>query len=172
MSNVGKALALAAFVATAPAFQQALCTGGNIADVTAKGQVREGCACFGRKQPHNTRVSRWERGELASEQETARILHTWAKVRAAAHCTSRKSPTRRILLTQLIHEPHLAAGVKHLQVVGLGAYMSTELDLPFLKLFDTGEIALYTIVGQWGWGGEGVGGKHVLNWGRSLSSLL
>jgi len=40
VSNVGKAMALAAFVATAPAFQQALCTGGNIADVTAKGQVR------------------------------------------------------------------------------------------------------------------------------------
>lgn len=46
VSNVGKALALAAFVATAPAFQQALCTGGNIADVTAKGQVWLGCTCF------------------------------------------------------------------------------------------------------------------------------
>jgi len=40
VSNVGKAMALAAFVATAPAFQQALCTGGNIADVTAKGQAQ------------------------------------------------------------------------------------------------------------------------------------
>ncbi len=28
MANVGKAIALAAFVATAPAFQQALCAGG------------------------------------------------------------------------------------------------------------------------------------------------
>lgn len=46
VSNVGKAMALAAFVATAPAFQQALCTGGNIADVTAKGQVWVGAIMY------------------------------------------------------------------------------------------------------------------------------
>ncbi len=36
---MGKAIALAAFVATAPAFQQALAAGGNLADLTAKNQV-------------------------------------------------------------------------------------------------------------------------------------
>jgi hypothetical protein len=42
VANVGKAIALAAFVATSPAFQQALCYGGNLADLTAKNQVRAG----------------------------------------------------------------------------------------------------------------------------------
>lgn len=39
LANLGKAIALAAFVATAPAFQQALCAGNNLADLTAKNQV-------------------------------------------------------------------------------------------------------------------------------------
>ena len=39
VANVGKAIALSAFVATQPALQQALCVGGNLADVTAKGQA-------------------------------------------------------------------------------------------------------------------------------------
>lgn len=43
VANLGKAIALAAFVATAPAFQQALCRGGNLADITAKNQV----GCYG-----------------------------------------------------------------------------------------------------------------------------
>jgi hypothetical protein len=42
IANVGKAIALAAFVSTTPAFQQALCNGGNLADLTAKNQVRGG----------------------------------------------------------------------------------------------------------------------------------
>jgi hypothetical protein len=42
-ANLGKAVALAAFVATAPAFQQALCVGGNLADLTAKTQVSSVC---------------------------------------------------------------------------------------------------------------------------------
>ncbi|KAJ9527004.1 hypothetical protein QJQ45_025285, partial [Haematococcus lacustris] len=40
VANVGKAIALAAFVATAPAFQQSLCNGGNLADLTAKNQAQ------------------------------------------------------------------------------------------------------------------------------------
>lgn len=56
IANVGKATALAAFVATAPAFQQALCTGGNLADVTAKGQVR------GRQPCHPCHKARHKRG--------------------------------------------------------------------------------------------------------------
>ncbi|GAX80844.1 hypothetical protein CEUSTIGMA_g8279.t1 [Chlamydomonas eustigma] len=40
IANAGKAIALSAFVSTAPAFQRALCSGGNLADLTAKNQAQ------------------------------------------------------------------------------------------------------------------------------------
>ncbi|MEW5318995.1 MAG: hypothetical protein WDW38_010173 [Sanguina aurantia] len=39
IANIGRAVGLTAFVATQPAFQQALCTGGNLADLTSKSQI-------------------------------------------------------------------------------------------------------------------------------------
>lgn len=49
IANIGRAVGLTAFVATQPAFQQALCTGGNLADLTSKSQVGSGgcCCCWG-----------------------------------------------------------------------------------------------------------------------------
>ena len=40
IANVGKAIALSAFVSTQPAFQKALCAEGNMADLTAKTQAQ------------------------------------------------------------------------------------------------------------------------------------
>jgi hypothetical protein len=40
IANVGKAISLAAFVAVQPAFQRSLCTGSNLADLTAKNQAQ------------------------------------------------------------------------------------------------------------------------------------
>ncbi|MEW5305524.1 MAG: hypothetical protein WDW36_008058 [Sanguina aurantia] len=40
IANIGRAVGLTAFVATQPAFQQALCTGGNLADLTSKSQAQ------------------------------------------------------------------------------------------------------------------------------------
>jgi hypothetical protein len=42
VANVGKAVGLTTFIATGPAFQQALCTANNLADITAKTQVCAG----------------------------------------------------------------------------------------------------------------------------------
>jgi hypothetical protein len=44
VSNVGRAVGLTTFVSTQPAFQQALCAGGNMADLASKTQVWCGCA--------------------------------------------------------------------------------------------------------------------------------
>jgi hypothetical protein len=40
VSNVGRAVGLTTFVSTQPAFQQALCASGNMADLASKTQVR------------------------------------------------------------------------------------------------------------------------------------
>ncbi|KAG1673256.1 hypothetical protein FOA52_002536 [Chlamydomonas sp. UWO 241] len=40
VANVGKAIALSAFVAVQPAFQKAMCSGGNLADLAAKNQAQ------------------------------------------------------------------------------------------------------------------------------------
>jgi glutamate N-acetyltransferase/amino-acid N-acetyltransferase len=39
VSNVGRAVGLTTFVSTQPAFQQALCASGNMADLASKTQV-------------------------------------------------------------------------------------------------------------------------------------
>jgi hypothetical protein len=43
VSNVGRAVGLTTFVSTQPAFQQALCASGNMADLASKTQVRVAC---------------------------------------------------------------------------------------------------------------------------------
>lgn len=40
LANLGKAVALSAFVAVTPSFQHALCKGSNLADITAKNQAQ------------------------------------------------------------------------------------------------------------------------------------
>jgi hypothetical protein len=65
IANVGKAIALAAFVSTTPAFQQALCNGGNLADLTAKNQV----GGAGREQRS------WQAGSEASSRFQQTMLH-------------------------------------------------------------------------------------------------
>jgi hypothetical protein len=42
ISNVGRAVGLTTFVSTQPAFQQALCASGNMADLASKTQVGVG----------------------------------------------------------------------------------------------------------------------------------
>lgn len=44
VSNVGRAVGLTTFVSTQPAFQQALCASGNMADLASKTQVGVACA--------------------------------------------------------------------------------------------------------------------------------
>lgn len=44
VSNVGRAVGLTTFVSTQPAFQQALCASGNMADLASKTQVRSSTA--------------------------------------------------------------------------------------------------------------------------------
>lgn len=63
VSNVGRAVGLTTFVSTQPAFQQALCASGNMADLASKTQVR--CLC---------RVSTLA-GEQAGEQAAGEALY-------------------------------------------------------------------------------------------------
>ncbi len=59
IANVGKAVGLTTFIATGPAFQQALCSANNLADITAKTQVggrgRMTCCCMA---PQGLRLAR------------------------------------------------------------------------------------------------------------------